>query len=195
MGAAASGWGEWGTHGAGAAGLLRFPSPPLEAPGGLAGEGGCGGAQRRRGESGERACPRGGGAGAAGGDEPDWGGGTRARSPGEPPGCVCRAEGIGVRILTEPRKAVPGAAATSRTRSSAVRARRAVLGGNVLFLRSSLSLASLRCPLAGKTSPGCKGALDAVLGGWHLKVPFRMPGGASWNVYSNSTLMWPASSS
>lgn len=53
----------------GAAGLLRFPSPPLEAPSGRGEAGGCGGAGRRRGERGERACPRGGGAGAAGGGE------------------------------------------------------------------------------------------------------------------------------
>ncbi|XP_055973397.1 uncharacterized protein LOC130026575 [Sorex fumeus] len=96
-----------GAHGAGAEGRLRFPSRPLEAPGGRIGEGGCGGAERRRGERGERACPRGGGAGAAGGDEPGWGGGRRARSPGAPPGCA-QSQRDRVRIQAEPQKAVPG---------------------------------------------------------------------------------------
>jgi hypothetical protein len=62
----------------GAAGRLRFPSPPLEAPSGRGGAGGCGGTGRRRGEHRERACPRGGGTGAAGGREPGW---DRVREP------------------------------------------------------------------------------------------------------------------
>lgn len=70
----------------GAAGLLRFPSPPLEAPSGRRGAGGCGGAGRRRGERGERACLRGGGAGEARRARPGrWDG---SRSPGATPGCA-----------------------------------------------------------------------------------------------------------
>lgn len=78
----------------GPAGLLRFPSPPLEAPSGRRGAGGCGGAGRRRGECGERACPRGGGVGAAGGGEPA-GAGDRSLSPGAPPGCAQSCGDVG----------------------------------------------------------------------------------------------------
>lgn len=129
-----------GRRSPGAAGRLRFPSPPLEAPSGRHGAGGCGGAGRRRASAGserargaaERARPR---------EASPAGAGDRSGSPGAPPGCAQSFGHAGPN---------PGWAPESGVLSEShfgdailARALRTVPAGNVLFLHSPLAPDSL----------------------------------------------------